>query len=252
MAVEIAGFAQALAMCQAFAAVEQAELEEALARGGQPLEMLYVEPSVDAPLIRSGEAFTHLMFVQHGIVVPWQYPHSELSSPFLIGEHEFMMDAKRWVATYSAVTDAIVVGIPVSTMELVVERIPRARAQMHEVLMRRLARYYWTSLATSGSPASRVAAALISRLALNGDDHGQGREIQVRQRDIARLTVMSRSAVAAGLSTLVALRAIRIGTKDQARFAGLVHVLDVDRLKADALGEVQEREVRPLLRRRGD
>ena len=74
-------------------------------------------------------------------------------------------------------------------MRLVVERMPGIRTQMNFVLMRRLARYYWISLATSGSPASRVAAALISRLALNGEDYGRGREISVRQRDIVRLTV---------------------------------------------------------------
>ena len=56
--------------------------------------MLFIEPSADIPLIRSGQPFGYLYFVQHGMVVPWQYPYSDLSSPFLIGDHEFMMGAK--------------------------------------------------------------------------------------------------------------------------------------------------------------
>ena len=160
MAVEIAGFAQALARCQALETVDANELEGVLAGGGEPLEMLFVDPSADVAFIQSGKPFTHLYFVQQGMFVPWQYPHSELSSPFLIGDHEFMMGAVRWVASYSAVTEATVVGIPVATMKRAAERIPQVRAQMHRVLMRRMARYYWTSLATSGSPTSRVAGRL--------------------------------------------------------------------------------------------
>ena len=114
--------------------------------------------------------FRHLFFVLHGMIVPWQYPHSELSSPFLIGDHEFMMDAKRWVASYSAATEAMVVGIPVTTMRLAVEKMPKIRSNMYLLLLRRMARYYWISLATNGSPPPRVAAALISRLALDGLD----------------------------------------------------------------------------------
>jgi len=252
LAVEIAGFAQALTRCEAFESVDTDELEEVLAKGGEPLVMLFVEPSADVALIQSGNPFTHLYFVQHGMVVMWQYPHSELLSPFLIGEHEFMMDAERWVASYSAATEATVVGIPVATMKLAVEYIPQIRAQMHLMLMRRLGRYYWISLATSGSPTSRVAAALVSRMALKGEDYGREREIRVLQRDIVRLTVMSRSAVASGLSSLVSAEVIRIGTDNSERFTGLVQVPDVEKLKDLALSEVREREVRPLLRQSED
>ena len=252
MAVEIAGFGQALARCLAFKAVDSGQLEHVLASGVEPLDMLFVEPSAEVPLIQSGNPFTHLYFVQQGTVVTWQYPHSELLSPFLIGEHEFMMEAERWVASYSAASEATVVGIPVSTMKLVVERIPQIRTQMHLVLMRRMARYYWISLATSGSPVSRVAAALVSRLALVGEDYGCERDIRVRQRDIARLTVLSRSAVASGISNLVAANVIRIGAHDRERFTGLVHVPDVDQLKERAFSEVRGKEVRPLLRQHED
>ena len=247
MAIEIAGFAKALAQCQAFRSVDPAELEKALSRGQEPLEMSVVEPSADIALIRSGEPFNHLYFVQHGMIVPWQYPYSDLSSPFLIGDHEFMMGAKRWVASYSAATPATVIAIPVATMRLTVESIPQIRAEMYLVLLRRLARYYWITLAISGSPAQRVAAALISRLALMGEDHGCEREITLRQREIVRLTAMSRSAVAGGISTLTAGDLIRIGDDSSDRFSGSVHVPDVDGLKDYALGEVREKQVRPLL-----
>ena len=252
MAIEIAGFAQALARCQAFESVDAGELEDVLSRSQEPLEMLFVEPSADVALIRSGEPFRCLYFVQHGMIVPWQYPYSDLSSPFLIGDHEFMMGAKRWVASYSAATPATVVAIPVATMRLTVEWFPQISTEMYLVLLRRLARYYWITLAISGSPAQRVAAALISRLALRGEDHGCEREIAVRQRDIVRLTVMSRSAVASGISRLAADELIRIGDDNSERFSGLVSVPDVSRLKEYALSEVREKQVRPLLRSEAD
>ena len=252
MPVHIAGFAQALVRCPDFEGVDPSELEDALAEATEPLEMLYAEPSVDSPLIRSGSQFTHLYLVQHGIVVPWQYPHSELAAPFLIGEHEFLMGAERWVANYSAITESVVVGVPVRVMALAVHRFPGVRDRMHQLVMRRLSRFYWTSLATSGSPHSRVAAALVSRLALLGADHGKDRSIDVRQKDLARLTTMSRSAVAAGLTELAKARVVRLGGDRRSRFAGVVMVPDVDLLKDHAFLDVQTREIEPLLARPHD
>lgn len=181
------------------------------------------------------------------MIVPWQHPYSDLSSPFLIGEHEFMMGAKRCVASYSAATLATVVAIPIATMRLAVERNPQIRAELNLVLLTRLARYYWITLTINGSPAQRVAAALISRLALRGEHYGCKREIIVRQRDIVRLTVMSRSAVAGGISILTASDLIRNGDDNTESFSGVVHAPDVDRLKDYALGEVREKQIRPLL-----
>ena len=247
MAIEIAGFAQALARCEAFQSVDAGELEDALSSGPEPMEILFVEPSADRAFISSGEPFRRLYFVQQGMIVPWQYPYSDLSSPFLIGDHEFMMSSERWVASYSAATPAMVIAIPVETLRLTAERLPQIRSGMNLVLLRRLSRYYWITLAISGSPAPRVAAALISRLALTGEDHGREREVAVRQRDIVRLTTMSRSAVAGGISTLASSALIRIGHETSERFSGTVHVPDVDRLKDYALSEVRERQVRPLI-----
>ena len=252
MPVEIAGFAQALARCPDFQTVEPPELEDALTEATEPLEMEYVEASADAPLIRSGSLFTHLLFVQHGTVVPWQYPYSELDAPFLIGEHEFLMRAQRWVASYSAVTEAIVVWIPVAFIDHVVDRIPRVRDRMHQLVMRRLARFYWTSLATSGTPSSRVAAALVSRLALEGNDHGEEKTIPIRQKDLTRLTAMSRSAVADGLAALVKAEVIQLGGRNSSRFSGVIEIPDVDPLKEHAFAEVRDKEIRALLARPND
>ena len=249
MPVEIAGFAQSLARCMDFDTVEPPELEDVLTEATEALEMQFAEPSADSTLIRSGSLFTHLLFVQHGTIVPLQYPYSELEAPFLIGEHEFLMAAERWVASYSAVTEAIVVWIPVALMQLVVDQIPRVRDRMHQLVMRRLARFYWTSLATSGTTSSRVAAALVSRLALWSNDYGQDREILIRQKDLTRLTTTSRSAVADGLAALANAQVILIGGARTSRFAGVVMVPDVDLLKDHAFAEVKGREIRSLISR---
>ena len=242
------GFAQALVRCQHFKGVDPAALEKALSDAGEPLELRFVEPAAaDAPLIGSGAPFTHLVFVQHGTIVPWQYPYSELKAPYLIGEHEFLSDAERWVASYSAVTEAIVVDIPVGVMRLILERIPGVRDRMHQLVMRRLARYYWTSLATTGTPASRVAAALVSRLALKGEDYGKDLEIEIRQTDLIRLTTMSRSAVADGLGSLVMAEAILLDGDSSVRFTGKVKIPDVERLKYQAFAEIRDKEIRSLL-----
>ena len=187
------------------------------------------------------------MFVQHGTIVPWQYPYSELKAPYLIGEHELLSDAERWVASYSAVTEAIVVDIPVGVMRLILERIPSVRDHMHQLVMRRLARFYWTSLATTGTPASRVAAALVSRLALESKDYGKDLEIEIRQTDLIRLTTMSRSAVADGLGSLVMAEAILLVGESSGRFTGKVKVPDVERLKYQAFADIRDREIRSLL-----
>ena len=243
MPVEITGFARALVRCLDFESVDPGELESVLADANAPLTLSVVEPLAEPPLIRSGTPFEHFTFVQDGVVVPWQYPYSELKAPFLIGEHEFLMGAERWVASYSAVTETIVVDIPVETMRSVVEAIPRVRERMRQLVMRRLARFYWTSLATTGSPSSRVAAALVSRLALDGADHDQGRTISIRQKDLARLTTMSRSAVADGLAELARLKAIRLDDANRTRYAGIVLVPEVDHLKRAAFSEVLGRTI---------
>ena len=162
-----------------------------------------------------------------------------------------MMNAKHWVATYSPLTQATIVGIPVATMTLVVEQFAKIRDQMNLVLLRRMARYYWISLATNGSPASRVAAALISRLALIEKDHGHDREISLRQGDITRLTVMSRSAVSAGIATLTSEDVIRFGM-NQERFSGEIHVPDVHQLKRYVFNDVWNKQIHPLLRQDED
>lgn len=87
-------------------------------------------------------------------------------------------------------------------MEAIVSELPSVRERIHQLVMRRMARFYWISRATSGAPASLVAAALVSRLALEDLDFGRNRRIAVKQKDLARLTTLSRSAAAIGLAGL--------------------------------------------------
>ncbi len=94
---------------------------------------------------------------------------------------------------------------------------------------------------------SRVAAALVSRLALEDLDFGADRRVVVRQKDIARLTTMSRSAVAAGLAELAEANVIRWAARPGARFAGEVLAPDVDLLNEHAFQDVWEREIQPFL-----
>ena len=247
MPVDIDSFTQAFTRYLDFYAVKPGDLEIAQANAGEPVELRFVEPSADEPLIRSGSVFTHLLFVQRGTIVPWQYPYFELAAPSLIGEHELLTDSERWVATYSAVTEAVLIDIPVGVMRLLLERIPGVRDRMHRLMMRRAEYFYWMSLATSGTPASRVAAALVSRLAFLGDDYGRNKTINIVQRDLARLTTMSRFAVADGLGTLKDAEAITYGSGSPTRFVGTVHVPDVENLKDQALVEVRDRVIRPLI-----
>ena len=243
MSVEIAGFAQDFARCFEFKNVDPLELEHVLAEADEPLEIMVLEPCVEPPVIQSGAQFDYLLFVQSGTVVPWTFPRSELNAPFLVGVHEFLALAERWIGTYSAATTAIVVTIPVGVMKLVSDQLPLVKENMHERVMRRLARFYWTSLATSGSKPSRVAAALVSRLSLDAEDHGQGRTIHIRQKDLGRLTTLSRSAVADGLTALAEASAISFGKDRSARFAGEVLVSDVDYLKGWAFAEVKRQAI---------
>ena len=243
MPVEIAGFAQDFARCREFQNVDPPDVEHVLSEASEPLEMMFVKPSVEPPIIQSGTQFNHLLFVQSGTVVPWTFPRSELNSPFLIGVHEFLVLSERWIGSYSAVTEAIVVAIPVGIMKLITERLPEVRETMHQRVMLRLARFYWTSLATSGSPSSRVAAALVSRLSLRAEDYGEDRAINIRQKDLGRLTNLSRSAVANGLSALAKPGVIRLGEGRPARFSGVVVVPDVDRLKFQAFAEVRSQAI---------
>ncbi|MDE2744995.1 MAG: Crp/Fnr family transcriptional regulator [Chloroflexota bacterium] len=252
MSVRVSGFAKGLVRCLDFESVSVEDLDRVLVGSAPALDMDYIEPSADSPFIQSGSAFADLVFVQHGTAVPWQSPHSELAAPFLIGVHEFLMDAERWVASYSAITEAVVVRIPKVVMARVVDELPSVRERMHELVMRRLARYYWVSLATSGAPGSRVAAALISRLALEDRDFGVDRRIAVRQTDIARLTTMSRSGVSVGLAELVREQVVQWGDRPGTRFRGEVLVPDVDLLKDYAFLDMRTREIRPLLAEGGN
>lgn len=235
--MEIEGFATALGRAAEFEGVPPSDVERVLSEGA-PLRLSFADAGVDMPLVRSGSPFTHLLFVQQGTLIPWQFPPSELRFPFLVGDHELLMGASRWMATYSATRGAALVEIPLSSMQDILVALPRVRTNMERLVLRRLSRFYWTSLSTTGTPKSRVAAALVSRLALSGDDAGEGREIAVFQTELMRLTAMSRTAVADGLRHLVDAGVIHTG--ERRRFSGRVTVPDVDKLKDVAFVDARQ------------
>lgn len=252
MPMQIAGFAKGLVRCLDFDSVGAAELGSVLEARIETLKLDYAEPSATAPLIQSGSAFTHLVSVQHGTVAPWQSPHSELEAPFLIGVHEFLMETDRWVGSYSAITEAAIVRIPRSVMEAITAELPSVRERMHGLVMRRLARFYWVSLAASGPPMSRVAAALVSRLALEDLDFGGNQRFAIKQKDLARLTTLSRSAAAVGLAELAEAKVIAGRDGPGARFRREARVPDVDALRQQAFFDVRTREIGPLLAEHDD
>ena len=192
--------------------------------------------------------FEDLIFIRRGTVVPWQYPYSELKYPFLLGEHEVLLtpDQPQWVASYSAVTESVIVRIPVPVMQHVLDALPAVGRNMERLVLRRLSRFYWTSLSTTGTPESKVAAALISRLALQGEDAGTGKHIAIQQKDLIRLTAASRAVVAQGVQVLFERGVIQVEGLDRPRpyFSGEVFIAHVDRLKEEALSGVGREIVR--------
>ena len=113
VSVRVSGFAKGLVRCLDFETVSVEELDRVLVDAAETLE-IGLHRAVRRHTLHPVRlaTFADLVFVQHGTAVPWQSPHSELAAPFLIGVHEFLMDAERWVASYSAVTEAVVVRIP--------------------------------------------------------------------------------------------------------------------------------------------
>jgi len=241
MPVELAGFAHALCRTDEFLGVDPAELDAVLAEATEPLNMRMVSEGPEAPLVSSGAPFTHAIFVQEGVVIPWQHPHSELRYPFFIGSYEILTQASRWMATYSAVKDSVVVEVPVSALNLVIARLPRVKENMLRLVLLRVARYYWTSLSSTGRPGSRVAAALVSRLAIRQEDVGSDKEIRVSQTELMRLTVLSRTAVVRGLRELEDAGVITSDGDEQRRyFSGRILIPDMDRLKDFAFADVRK------------
>lgn len=240
MPVALGGFAHALCRTDEFEGVDPEELDAVLAGASEPLNLRMVGEGPETPLVKSGAPFTHAIFVQEGVVVPWQHPHSELRYPFFVGSYEILMGASRWMATYSATKDSVVVELPVSVMNMIIAKLPKVRENMLRLVLLRVVRYYWTSLSSTGKPVSRVAAALVSRLAIHEDDIGTDKEIRIQQIELMRLTVLSRTAVASGLRELEDLGVIRSdGQGARHYFSGRITVPNINALKDIAFAHVQ-------------
>jgi len=246
--IEVAGFARLLAQCDSFRGVPVEMLEKKLTEGARPLSIRILPPSAQ-PILCSGQHMDSLLFIQFGAVVPWQMPYSVLRQPYLLGEHEVLLapDRPRWVAHYSAIVETTVIELPLVTMRGLLS-VQQIRENIELRVLRRLARYYWTSLSTTGTPESKVAAALVSRLVLNNEDSGKNRRIQaIGQRELVRLTATSRAGVSQGLRALQEQGVILFTDPKRANYlAGDLLVSDVDQLKAKAFSEIR-RDVERLL-----
>jgi len=238
MPSEIQGFAAALCRTGEFEGVSPDALQAILDRSDAALDMRLINTGIDEPIIRSGADFTHLVFVQQGTVLPWQFPSSDLRYPFLIGGHELLMESTKWMATYSATRDAVIIEVPVGIFQKITTEIPIVRQNIERLVLRRLSRFYWTSLSITGTPQARVAAALISRLALRGEDWGKNRDVEIRQTELMRLTVLSRTAAADGTRQLETRDLIQTGGGRY--FSGRVTIPDVDALKNAAFSDIKE------------
>lgn len=256
MAIDVDGLCGAMLECEPLraAGLTRQKLRRLLSGWSDQLEVQFVEPA-KRPFVRSGSPFTGPMLIREGRVVPATFPHSVLIGPFLIGLHEFLaveyaIGTPRWVSSYTAVNATTIVRLPVGLMTALVRSHPRLRSEIEMLVLRRLARFYWTSLSTVGTNRSKVAAALVSRLALDGFDHGRGRVVSVLQKDLVRLTATSRTGVWAGLKDLRNEGVIEVDTKPGTRIelAGTIRIPNVSRLKEAAEDAFTERVVDRLIR----
>ncbi len=241
MAVELDGFVATLCQTQDFAGTDPQRLAALFADHSESLDLRITTGVVQEPTVRSGEPFTHLFLAQSGAVIAWQQPYSDLPLPFLVGIHELLLGTTRWVATYSATPGTTLIRIPTTTMDAVLAALPEVKQAMLNLALLRISRLYWTSFAIVGTPQARVAAALISRLAIRQEDFGRDAHVQVKQTQLVRLTSLSRTAVAKGLQLLVDSHLIQLGGRSGSSnyFGGEVLIPDVAKLKDAAFADVQ-------------
>jgi len=233
---------RSLCRCSAFQGVDPQDVLRLVMRyygeGRGPME---AESLAEGDLVvSSGERVASLVFIQQGTIVAWQVPVSTLETPYLLGEHELLAGMTHWMATYSAYTRAQVVRLPLDLMQGLVEQHPEVRRNLQRGLFTRISRYYWTSLAVSGTNRSKVAAALVSRLALQEQDAAGGRDLMLNmsQKDLCRLTNTSRPGVSKGLKELITDGVLEM--KSELYMTGRITVRDVDRLKDAAYSAFRE------------
>lgn len=204
------------------------------------------------PLAESGHAFQTLLYVADGRVVPSTMPYSVLGPGFLIGLHEYLFQRTPavWVSSYFGLPNAVILSVPLSVMDYLTEKYPEVRVNIQNIVLRRYARFCWTSLATAGSPKSRVAAALISRLALENELTAVGEAtVTLRQKDVIRLTALSRTSVYQELRDLNSENVIEFLDldSDHRGRSGAIRIPDIKRLRSLAENEITGQVIPALL-----
>lgn len=240
--VDFHSVVRSLCRCKSLQGVDPLEIErifgEFVAECRRPLVGQRLQAG--AIVTNSGDHIESLLFIQHGVVVAWQIPVSTLETPYLLGEHELLTGMGYWMATYSAYTDAQLVHLPIALMRRVLQRTPEVPRNIQQALYARISRYYWTSLATSGTNKSKVAAALVSRLALDDRDVAGERDVIVHmsQKELCRLTNTSRPGVSKGLKELVDDGVVSL--KRPSYMTGEMIIRSVDALKDEAYRSFRE------------
>jgi CRP-like cAMP-binding protein len=241
-AVDTYGAVRALCRCNTFRGADPVQVEalfhEYLKEHGGTLSAEAL--AAGDVVATSGERLDDLLFIQHGTVVAWQVPVSTLETPYLLGEQELLTGMSHWMATYSAYTETRLVRLPLALLRRVLQASPEVPRNIQRALFTRISRYYWTSLATSGTNRSKVAAALVSRLALDDLDAAGGRDLvlNIMQKDLCRLTNTSRPGVSKGLKELIEMKVVSM--KSASYMTGRIVIHDVDRLKDEAYSSFRE------------
>jgi len=193
--------------------------------------------------VRSGEAFERLLYVADGQVIPGTMPQSVLESGFLIGLHEYLLRRTPpvWVSSYFALPHAVILALPTTILDDLARRDPNIRANIEGIVLRRYARFCWTSLSTVGTPKARVAAAIVSRLVLDDrwDVSGEA-TLRIHQKDLIRLTALSRTSVYKELGELESESVVQFENRGTSRpeRAGRMRIPDVGKLRSVAETEI--------------
>lgn len=189
-------------------------------------------------LIQAGTQFEALALIVTGELIPTTLPGSILREGFVVGLHEYLHreDSAVWKSTYISLGNLMVLWLPLALFDDLAKLHQEFVPNISSIVLKRLDRFYWTSLSTVGPPTSRVAAALLSRLAVDGSLRPKGRAQAIFsgtaggfRRDLMRITTLSRTAVWDSLNKLRGDRLID-WTEATSESSERIHLLKIDKL----------------------
>ncbi|MBN4064607.1 Crp/Fnr family transcriptional regulator [Dehalococcoides mccartyi] len=220
--------------CNTFDIVERSVLSRWIESEADGFKVVLLDPDSSAPFIEAGSECVDAFLLRQGEVIPWTYPSTFLPPPFLIGQHEMLMEHPSWQSQYSVTKEGTAIAIPIEALTRLMTQEPSFKDAVLQTVLSRTARFYWTSLSTGGPVKSRVAAAILSRIAIKKLPMVGRQNLKLAQTDLMRLTLASRPSVALAVTELVGQDLIQLGDGD--RYSGEIFIPDV-KLLIDALKE---------------